>query len=578
MISTENFQFEDSYTSKKEFLSHFSDYATNTGFEYFVRKSSKKRLVVHCKKRPLTNCKFSVTLTSRSNLNFWKISSSCFEHSAECSNIQNCNSNCRATFLLSKLDAKLRSDSSTSIESLKKYCEEEHLIQPNYHQVWESKKLFLKNHSNESEDIQKSPAFGLRLNATLPRTNFMFEKNNNGVFERLFMILPSSIEEFSASNKIIFLDGTFLTSVHKGILLAATFLDPNNKIVVLGIAIVAIENVANWMWFLENLLSSVPEINENDSAFVSDRQKGLLDAISTLFSTRKNIFCARHIFTNMASKFSMTQMKGLFWEIVDAFSFQHYSEVLERIRRINNSAANYLQSINPAFYSKHAINFPRYGNRTSNVAESFNALIRDYKDKSYLELIRFIVIDTFQKKQIKARPNSFKGDFTAHSMKVLNDNISEGSRMTLKLQSNDSNIAEIADSFFPGRTFIVNLQERTYTCLKYQDLLIPCRHVCHFLFKLNRRPIEFIGALYSKVNYNNGHSEPIPVIDFNDLEKDNTLLPPNFEKRIGRPKKKRMPSRGECQANEASVAKRQRKCKKCQQLGHNSRTCSINAN
>ena len=173
------------------------------------------------------------------------------------------------------MDAKLRSDSSTTVESLKKYYEEEHLIQPSYHQAWESKKLFLKNHSNESEDIQKLPAFGLRLNATLPRTNFMFEKNNNGVFERLFMILPSSIEEFSASNKIIFLDGTFLTSVHKGILLAATFLDPNNKIVVLGIAIVAIENVANWMWFLENLLSSIPEINENNSAFVFYRQKGL---------------------------------------------------------------------------------------------------------------------------------------------------------------------------------------------------------------------------------------------------------------------------------------------------------------
>ena len=89
------------------------------------------------------------------------------------------------------------------------------------------------------------------------------------------MVPASSIEEFSASNRIIFLDGTFLTSAFKGTLLAATFLDPNNKIVVLGIAIVEIENVANWMRFLENLLSSIPEINENNSAFVFYRQKGL---------------------------------------------------------------------------------------------------------------------------------------------------------------------------------------------------------------------------------------------------------------------------------------------------------------
>ena len=89
-------------------------------------------------------------------------------------------------------------------------------------------------------------------------------------------------------------------------------------------------------------------------------------------------------------------------------------------------------------------------------------------------------------------------------MKVLNNNISEGSKMTLKLQSNDSNTAEIADSFHPGRTFIVSLQERTCTCLKYQDLLILCRHVCRFLFKLKRDLSEFIEALYSKINYNIG--------------------------------------------------------------------------
>ena len=61
-----------------------------------------------------------------------------------------------------------------------------------------------------------------------------------------FYVIDSSLKEFKSSNKFIFFDGTFLTSKYRGILLSATFLDSNIKIVVLSPSIVLIKNLGNW--------------------------------------------------------------------------------------------------------------------------------------------------------------------------------------------------------------------------------------------------------------------------------------------------------------------------------------------
>ena len=62
-----------------------------------------------------------------------------------------------------------------------------------------------------------------------------------------------SLNYFKYSNKILYLDGKFLNSIYKGIILVASFLDPNKKLCPLAISIVSIENIKNWKWFLSNI-------------------------------------------------------------------------------------------------------------------------------------------------------------------------------------------------------------------------------------------------------------------------------------------------------------------------------------
>ena len=92
--------------------------------------------------------------------------------------------------------------------------------------------------------------------------------------------------------------------------------------------------------------SSIDSIDHSDTILFSDRQKGLLEAINFTFQTAENIFCARHIDMNTCAKFSMKEIKNLFFQTVDSYSEQHFNNTLESINRVNPRACSYLREIN----------------------------------------------------------------------------------------------------------------------------------------------------------------------------------------------------------------------------------------
>ncbi|XP_076946441.1 uncharacterized protein LOC143617935 [Bidens hawaiensis] len=95
------------------------------------------------------------------------------------------------------------------------------------------------------------------------------------------------------------LDGAFMKGTFPGQMLTAVGLDSNNGIYPVCYAIVESESNNSWTWFLE-LMSEDLEIGSNSRfTFMSDRQKGLLQAIQTLFPCDEHIYCLRHIHENM---------------------------------------------------------------------------------------------------------------------------------------------------------------------------------------------------------------------------------------------------------------------------------------
>ncbi|GJU18782.1 mutator type transposase [Tanacetum coccineum] len=88
-----------------------------------------------------------------------------------------------------------------------------------------------------------------------------------------------------------------------GQILIAIGVDANNWIYPVAYAIVKAESKASWCWFL-NLLREDLGIEANfNYTFISDKQKGLIQAILSVFPSAEHKYCVRHIYENMKSQF-----------------------------------------------------------------------------------------------------------------------------------------------------------------------------------------------------------------------------------------------------------------------------------
>ncbi|KAK9929630.1 hypothetical protein M0R45_026723 [Rubus argutus] len=97
---------------------------------------------------------------------------------------------------------------------------------------------------------------------------------------------------------IIGLDGCHLKTVYKGILLTAVGIDGNNGMYPIAWAIVEKENREAWTWFVEFLKQDLELKNDFSYTFISDKQKGLLDAVKDLLPNTEHRHCARHMYNN----------------------------------------------------------------------------------------------------------------------------------------------------------------------------------------------------------------------------------------------------------------------------------------
>jgi len=99
-----------------------------------------------------------------------------------------------------------------------------------------------------------------------------------------------------------------------GILLAATAVDACGSLFPLAYAVVDAENDTNWLWFLECLQNviqayAIRHLLDNTLVFLSDRQKGLIEGVSTLFPSSPHGYCLRHLQENMHKSFKHPELK-----------------------------------------------------------------------------------------------------------------------------------------------------------------------------------------------------------------------------------------------------------------------------
>ena len=205
-----------------------------------------------------------------------------------------------------------------------------------------------------------------------------FVVDSRGTFRRCFLATSAAINAFKFARPVIGVDGTHMTSEFKGILLIACCKDGLDRIVPLAYAYVHVENADNWTWFLGLVKSAFHESLAHhrlpNIVIISDRQKGLLNAVGSVFPSSHHALCVIHLVENVKRMFG-SKVSEKIWLIAKSKSIAQYDRLLDVVGKLNPEAKAYLAAIEKAEWVDAFFPGRRFGYYTSNICESINAHI-----------------------------------------------------------------------------------------------------------------------------------------------------------------------------------------------------------
>src|SRR5579859_3247311 len=201
---------------------------------------------------------------------------------------------------------------------------------------------------------------------------------------------------FAFCRSVLGLDGTHLKSKFQGILLCATGVNANGSLFPLAYAVVDAENDDNWLWFVK-LLHDVVQLHIPAYlelamlTFISDRQKGLLEAVEHVFPGSSHGYCLRHLYDNMHKKFKHKMLRELLWKAARATTAKAFDEAIAQMRCICSDAVTWLfEHAKPEHWAEFYFRGRRYGHLTSNIAESLNSWLLTAHEKPILAMFEQI--------------------------------------------------------------------------------------------------------------------------------------------------------------------------------------------
>ncbi|XP_019100822.1 PREDICTED: uncharacterized protein LOC109132845 [Camelina sativa] len=222
------------------------------------------------------------------------------------------------------------------------------------------------------------------------------------------------------------------------------------------------------------------------------------------------------------------------------------------IEHRNQECADYLMEIGLPHWTLSHFPGSRYNIMSSNISESLNAAMKkavDYPIVSMVEFLRAMLMRWFWCRRTLA--GKTKSKCTPEIEDLLIDHLKESKDCGVYSVSNW--IYQVNDG--NGCVFTVNLEKKTCMCRVFDVLKIPC---CHAL---------------SASRYE-GLVMPVPNEKDSDIPEEFggvDVNPPRTVRGGGRPKKKRIPSKGEVHHKKKRVTK----CGRCFGSGHNRKTCSM---
>ncbi|GJR58588.1 mutator type transposase [Tanacetum coccineum] len=211
-------------------------------------------------------------------------------------------------------------------------------------------------------------------------------------FRRVYVCLGALKLGFRACGReILGLDGCFMSGPWPGQILTAVGVDANNGIYPVAYAIVEAESKASWCWFL-NLLGEDLGIEANfNYTFIFDRQKGLIQAITSVFLSAEHEYCVRHIHENMKSQFKGGAYKDIIWNAAKATFEGEFKRKMGKLKLFNSDAYDWLMKIPlEQWRIAYFLGRAKCDLLINNICKVFNRQLVDGRDQPIITCLEYI--------------------------------------------------------------------------------------------------------------------------------------------------------------------------------------------
>ena len=289
--------------------------------------------------------------------------------------------------------------------------------------------------------------------------------------------------------------------------------------------------------------------------------------------------CANHVEDNLllTHKFG-TPLREVFKQMVYAFTLQEKSKYQKEMAAICPAALTYCSNIESQLLFRADAKQRKYNVYTNQSTECLNWVFRRARKTSRLLLLKSI--ETWFLKTVSSRMKVHEARLndglllSQYAQDVLCDGMDHVHHYKVVAHLDEhTGVLETKHS-----QFVVNLQEGKCSCKRYDDLGIPCIHARKFLLDKKMCVHNYVDSVFLTTSLTACYSMNIHPVIVEELEPMQGRKAPVFRVQPGRPKGKRMPSRGSKEAAQrrrraSGKVRKAVTCSSCQVLGHNSQTC-----
>jgi hypothetical protein len=181
---------------------------------------------------------------------------------------------------------------------------------------------------------------------------------DDGIFQGAFFMCSGSVTVLRNCRKVLCLDACHLTGYWtEGRIMFAVGLDADNHYVIAAFAIVDSECTRSYQWMLwqmkqHEVMNEI--LGHEELVIVSDRSKGLINAVRAELPGAWHMHCTRHIVSNVKAHLAQRELPKLaeaaentIWAAQAAMTAGEFQAAMMRLRQLSEGAADYIEQSNP---------------------------------------------------------------------------------------------------------------------------------------------------------------------------------------------------------------------------------------